>query len=82
MPPVGHRVGLVDDQQPEPAGQLVQDASPETRVGQPLRRDQENVELIGPKGGLHPGPGIDVGGVQCCRAEPGPTCRNHLVTHQ
>jgi hypothetical protein len=38
-------VGLVDDEQPKVAGQAVEDPAAEARVGQTLRRDQEDVDL-------------------------------------
>ena len=44
MPPVGHGVCLVDDEQSQPAGETVEHPAPEPGVGQPLRRDQQHVE--------------------------------------
>ena len=73
---------LVDDQQPEPAGQPVEHPPTEARVGQPLRRYQQDVDLIGTQGRLDLGPGVDVGGVQRRRTKTGPTRGDDLVAHQ
>jgi len=82
VPPVGDGMCFVDDQQPEPAGELVEDAAPKSRVGQPLGRDQKDVELIRSQGSLDPRPCVDVRGVQCRRPKPGPCRRCNLVAHQ
>ena len=58
--PVGHGMGLVDDQKPEPAGHLVKHPAAEPGVGQPLGRDQQNIELVGTQRSLNLRPGIDV----------------------
>ena len=73
---------FVDDQQPEPSRKLVKHPAAKSRVGQPLRRDQKDVELISAQGSLDLRPGVDVGGVQCCRPKPRPTRRVDLVAHQ
>ena len=80
--PVGDRVGLVDDHQPEPPGQRVEHAPPEARVGQPLRRHEQDVEPAPEEVGLHLGPRLDVAGVERRRPQPGLAGRRDLVTHQ
>ncbi len=80
--PVGDRVGLVDDQQPQPAREPVEHPPSEPGVGQPLRRDQQHVQGPGAQGALHRRPLVDVGGVQRGRGEPCPLRGCHLVPHQ
>jgi hypothetical protein len=75
-------MGFVDNQQPEPAGQLVEHPPAEPRVGQALRRDQQDVKLVSTQRGLNLGPGIHVGRVQGRGPQPGPACRDNLVAHQ
>ena len=54
--PVGDAVGLVDHQQPAAAADLGQDVGPELGVGQPLGRDEEDVDaaLVEPLGDAVP----------------------------
>ena len=82
MAPVGYCVSFVDDQQPQPACQLVEHPRAEPRIGQPFRRDQQDVELVGAQRSLHLRPGVDVGGVQRCGSKPCPACCHDLVAHQ
>ena len=47
VPPVGDAVRLVDDQQAEPRGEPGQHVVTEVRVVEPLRADQQDVDLAG-----------------------------------
>ena len=82
VPPVRDGVRLVDDEQPEPAREPVEHPSPEAGVGQPLRRDQQHVEVTSLQRRLHGRPLVDVGGVEGGRREPGPRRGRDLVAHQ
>ena len=80
--PVGDAVRLVDDQQPagrrEPGQHLVAEAG----VVEPLRADQQHVDLAGPDRVLDRLPLLDVGGVDRDRADAGPLGGGDLVAHQ
>ena len=82
VPPVGDAVRLVDHEQPAGGGQPGQHLVAEAGVVEPLRADQEDVDLAGrdrPVGLL---PVLEVGGVDRHRADAGPLGGGDLVAHQ
>ena len=80
--PVRDAVGLIDDQQPGAADQLGQLVLAEGGVGEPLRRDQQDVDLVRCELFADGVPVQLVGGVDGHRPDPGPRRGGHLVTHE
>ena len=80
--PVGDAVRLVDDQQPAGRGQPRQHLVAEAGVVEPLRADQQHVDLAGVDRGLDRLPLLDVGGVDRDGADAGPLGGRDLVAHQ
>ena len=80
--PVADAVRLVDDQQAGGLGQPRQLLVAEARVVQPLRADQQQVDLAGRQRRSHRGPLVGVGGVHGHRAQAGPARGLDLVAHQ
>ena len=73
---------FVDHQRTETVEQRCQDPVTELRVGQPLRRHEEDVDPIVEQQGLDGFPVLGVRGVQADRDETGPRRGGHLVAHQ
>ena len=80
--PVGDAVGLVDHQQAAGRGEPGQHLVAEARVVEPLRADQQDVDLAGLDLVVDRLPLVDVGGVDRDRADAGPLRRRDLVAHQ
>ena len=80
--PVGDAVGLIDDQEPGAADQLGQLVLAEGGVGEPLRRDQQDIDLVRRELFADCVPLQLVGGVDGDRPDPGPRRGGHLVTHE
>ena len=80
--PVGDAVRLVDDEQAGGLGQLGQHLVAERRVVQPLRADQQHVDLTRVDLRADGLPVLDVGGVDGGRADAGSLGRLDLVAHQ
>ena len=79
--PVRDAVRLVDDEHPARAQQVGQ-LRGEDGVGEPLRGDEQHVELPAAELADHPRPVVDVGGVDRRRPQPGPLGGADLVAHQ
>ena len=82
MAPGRDAVRLVDHEQAEARQQHVEHRRREARVGEPLGRHQQHVDLPGHEGALDLGPVVEVAGVEGCRGEPGPLRGGDLVAHQ
>ena len=80
--PVGDAVRLVDDEQAGGLGQLGEHLVAERRVVQPLRADQQHVDLARVDLRADGLPVLDVGGVDGGRADAGSLGRLDLVAHQ
>ena len=80
--PVGDAVRLVDDEQAHPLAQHRQLLLAEARVGEPLGRDQQDVDVVGRQARPDVVPLVRVGGVD----GHGPHARalggGHLVAHE
>ncbi len=79
--PVGDAVRLVDDEQAGP-GEQGQRLVGEAGVGEPLGRDQQDVDGVGLEGVEDLLPVVDVRGVHRRRAQAGPLGGGHLIAHQ
>ena len=82
VPPVADAVRLVDHQQPGRLGKPRQLLVAEPRVVEPLRADQEQVDLVGRERRGHLGPLVGVRGVHGHGPQPGPASRVDLVAHE
>ena len=82
VPPVGDAVRLVDDEEAGRLGQLGKDLVAERRVVQPLRADQQYVDLTRVDLRADGLPVLDVGGVDGGRADACSLGRLDLVAHQ
>ncbi len=80
--PVGDAVHLVDHDQPGPCPDDRHDLVPELRVGEPLRRDQQQVDLVGAQLSLEFGDRGVRGAVDRLASQPEPLRRLDLVAHQ
>ena len=80
--PVRHAVRLVDHHQPGVGGQRGQHVVAEVGVVEPLRADQQHVEVAAADPPVDVGPLGDVGGVDGRRVHTGPLGGGHLVAHQ
>ena len=80
--PVRDAVGFIDDQQPGAAEEFGQLGLPESGIGEPFRRDQEDIHLIGGQLFADGVPLQLVGGVDGDGADPGTGGSGHLVPHQ
>ncbi len=80
--PVGDAVGLVDDEQSAGRGQPRQHLVAEPWVVEPLRADQEDVDLTRRDRLVDRLPLLDVGRVDGDRADPGALGGRDLVAHQ
>ena len=80
--PVRNAVGLVNHQQPGPPDELRQLVFAERRVGEPFRRNQQHVHLVGGELLADGVPVQLVRGVDGHRAHPGARRGGHLVPHQ
>jgi hypothetical protein len=80
--PVGDAVRLVDDQQAAAADQVGQLLLAEARVGQPLRGDEQDVDLVGgqPGGDVVPLRGVGAGDLH--GPDPGARRGGDLVAHE
>ena len=82
VPPVGDAVRLVDDEHPGPGDQVGQLLVPERRVVEPLRGDQQHVDLVVAQLREHVVPLVLVGRVDRDRPHTGARRRGDLVAHQ
>ena len=80
--PVGDCVRLVDHQQAQPAGERVEHPPPEARVGQPLRRHEQHVELAGLRSRSMPSHSSMFEEFRVAARSPALRGRRDLVTHQ
>ncbi len=80
--PVGDAVGLVADQRERLRLHRVEDAAAEPGVGEPLGRNEQQVDLIASDLFLGLGPAIDVGRVDGDRDQAESFGGRDLVAHQ
>ena len=80
--PVADAVGLVDHEQPAPAGQVGQLLIAKSRVVEPFRAHEEHVDGVGRERGPHLVPVLGVGRVHRHGADAGSLGRRDLVSHQ
>ncbi len=80
--PVGDAVRLVDDEQPGACGEARQHGVPEAGIVQPLRADQQDVDLTLLDTGVDLLPVLHVARVDGHRSDPGPRGGGDLVAHQ
>jgi hypothetical protein len=80
--PVADAVGLVDDEEAEGAQELGEDVGAEPGVVQPLRRDQQQVDLARPDPRLDLVPVVGVVAVDRGGPHAGPFGHRELVAHE
>ncbi len=80
--PARDAVRLVDDEQAHPGQEIRQELSLEARVGQPLRRDQQDVHLVPLQLVGDVGPVFEVGGVHGRGPDAGSLGGADLVAHE
>ena len=80
--PVGDAVHLIDHDQPRPGTDDRHDLVAELRVGEPLGRDQQQVDLVGAQLSFEFGHGGGRCAVDRLAAQPEPAGRVDLVAHQ
>ena len=82
MTPVADAVRLVDDEHPDAAHERRQLLLAEGRVVEPLRRDQQDVDLVAVELPEHVGPLVRIGGVDRDRTHPCTLGGRDLVAHE
>jgi hypothetical protein len=80
--PVGDAVGLVDHQHPHAADEVGEHVGPEAGVVEPLRGDEQQVDLSGFDLLFDGLPVVPVGAVDGGGVHSGPRCHLELVAHQ
>ena len=82
VPPVGDAVRLVDHEQAHPLAQHRQLLLAEARIGEPLGRDQQDVDVVGGQPCPHVVPLVRVGRVDGHGPHARALGRGHLVAHE